>query len=62
MAVKTRICKLGLLVQRAMFDDQGGELIEWVLIAGLIIVATITTVAAFGTKVLARWTSVNASM
>lgn len=49
-------------VCRAMCDDSGGEVIEYVLIAGLIIVATITTIAAFGTKVLARWTSVNASM
>ena len=49
---------LGKLVR----DESGGEVIEYVLIAGLIIVATITTIAAFGTKVLARWTSVNASM
>jgi Flp pilus assembly pilin Flp len=36
--------------------------IEYVLIIGLIIVATITTIAAFGTKVMAKWTSVNNSM
>ena len=50
------------LLQRLLRDESGGEVIEYVLIAGLIIVATITTIAAFGTKVLARWTSVNASM
>jgi Flp pilus assembly pilin Flp len=49
---------LGKLVR----DESGGEVIEYVLIAGLIIVATITTIAAVGTKVMARWTSVNASM
>ncbi len=43
-------------------DESGGEVIEYVLIVGLILVATITTLAAFGTKVLARWTSVNSSM
>jgi Flp pilus assembly pilin Flp len=48
--------------RRLLLDETGGEVIEYVLIAGLIIVATITTIAAFGTKVLARWTSVNASM
>jgi Flp pilus assembly pilin Flp len=32
------------------------------LVIGLIIVATIVTIAAFGTKLLARWTSLNASM
>jgi pilus assembly protein Flp/PilA len=47
---------------RAVCDESGGEVIEWVLIAGLIIVATITTIFAVGTKVLARWTSVNSSM
>jgi Flp pilus assembly pilin Flp len=60
--VKTLICKLGRLVQRMTRDEQGGEVIEYVLILGLIIVATITTIAAFGTKVMAKWTSVNASM
>ena len=47
---------------RLVVDETGGEVIEYVLIAGLIIVATITTIAAVGTKVLARWTSVNSSM
>jgi Flp pilus assembly pilin Flp len=47
---------------RLFRDESGGEVIEYVLIAGLIIVATITTIAAMGTKVMARWTSVNASM
>jgi Flp pilus assembly pilin Flp len=47
---------------RLVLDETGGEVIEYVLIAGLIIVATITTIAGVGTKVLARWTSVNSSM
>jgi Flp pilus assembly pilin Flp len=45
-----------------LVEEDGGELIEWAVVAGLIVVATITTVAAFGTKVMAKWTSVNASM
>lgn len=60
--VKTWIRSLGGLVKRVALDDQGAEVIEYVLILGLIIVATITTIAAFGTKVVAKWTSVNASM
>jgi pilus assembly protein Flp/PilA len=43
-------------------DERGGEVIEWAMVCGLIIVATIVTIAAFGTKLLARWTSLNASM
>ena len=43
-------------------NDSGAEVMEYVLILGLIVVATIVTIAAFGTKVLAKWTSVNNSM
>ena len=43
-------------------DESGGEVIEYALIAGLIVIATIATVYAVGTKVLARWTSVNSSL
>ena len=44
-------------------DERGAEVMEYVLIAGLIIVGTIAAVAGFGTKVLARWTTVrNASL
>lgn len=50
------------ILQRLLADEQGGEVIEYVLIAGLIIVATIAAIAGFGGKVLARWTSVNQSM
>jgi pilus assembly protein Flp/PilA len=54
------------LVKRALGkvwrDEQGGEVIEYALILGLIVVAAIAIVGAVGTKVLARWTSVNSSM
>ena len=43
-------------------DDAGGEVIEYAIVAGLISIAAITVIAAFGTKVLARWNSVNSSM
>lgn len=48
---------------RRIADDQsGGEVIEYALILGLILVAAIAVIGAVGTKVLARWTSVNSSM
>jgi len=50
------------LFRRLLHDESGGEIIEWALVVGLVIVAAITTVAAFGTKVLGRRTSVNDSM
>ncbi len=43
-------------------DERGGEVIEWALIAGLISVTAIAVIASVGTKVLARWNSVNSSM
>lgn len=49
-------------IKRVMRDDQGGEVLEYALILGLIIVTAIVIIGAVGTKVLARWTSVNSSM
>jgi Flp pilus assembly pilin Flp len=43
-------------------DEQGGEVLEYALIAGLIIVACISVIASIGTKVLAKWNSVNTGM
>lgn len=42
-------------------DESGGEILEYALIAGLIIVASIAVIKGVGTKVLARWNSVNSS-
>ncbi len=47
---------------RLMADDRGGEVLEYALIAGLIVVAAISTVSKVGTKVLAHWDSLNSSM
>jgi pilus assembly protein Flp/PilA len=43
-------------------DDQGGEVLEYALIAGLIVVAAIAVIGSVGTKVLARWGSLDSSM
>ena len=43
-------------------DDQGGEVLEYALIAGLIIVGAIALIMGVGDKVLARWTSLNSSL
>ena len=47
---------------RLLSDEQGGEVIEYALILGLIIVAAIAVIGSVGVKVLARWTSVNSSL
>ena len=40
-------------------DEQGGEVLEYALIAGLIVVAAIAVIGTVGTKVLARWNSLD---
>ena len=44
---------------RFLADDRGGETIEYALILGLVIVTAIAVIGAVGTRVVARWTSVN---
>jgi Flp pilus assembly pilin Flp len=43
-------------------DERGGEVLEYALIAGLIVVACIAVIGTVGTKVLARWTAVDNGM
>ncbi len=43
-------------------QEDGGEVMEYALIAGLIAVACIGVIGAFGVRVMARWSSVNSSM
>jgi len=50
------------LVRNLVKDEQGGEVLEYALIAGLIVVAAIATISSVGTKVVARWSSLNSSM
>ncbi len=50
------------MILKLVRDEQGGEVLEYALIVGLIIVAAIAAISSVGGKVLARWTSLNASM
>jgi Flp pilus assembly pilin Flp len=50
------------LFAKLVRDEQGGEVLEYALIAGLIVVAAIAVISSVGTKVVARWDSLNASM
>lgn len=47
---------------RFLKDDSGGEVLEYALIAGLIVVAAIAIIGSVGGKVLASWSSLNSSM
>jgi Flp pilus assembly pilin Flp len=50
------------IIQSLVRDERGGEVLEYALIAGLIVVAAIAVIGTVGTKVLARWTSLNNSL
>ena len=50
------------LISKLIKDEQGGEVLEYALIAGLIVVAAIAVITSVGGKVLARWQSLNSSM
>lgn len=43
-------------------DESGTETLEYALILGLILVATIGIIGAFGTRAVARWNSANGSL
>jgi Flp pilus assembly pilin Flp len=43
-------------------DDQGGEVIEYALVLGLLIVVAIAIISSVGTKVVGKWTSINNSL
>jgi Flp pilus assembly pilin Flp len=49
-------------ITRFLNDETGGEVLEYALIAGLIVVAAIAVIGKVGGKVLARWNSLNSSM
>ena len=50
------------LLKRVLRDEQGGEVLEYALIAGLIVVAAIAVITSVGGKVVARWTSMDGSL
>lgn len=54
--------KIQNLVAKLVRDENGGEVLEYALIAGLIVVASIAVISSVGGKVLARWNSLNSSM
>jgi Flp pilus assembly pilin Flp len=43
---------------RLLVEEQGGELIEYALIVGLIVVICLLCVTNVGTKLLQRWNSI----
>ena len=50
------------LLSRLARDERGGEVLEYALVAGLLVVSAIAVIGSVGTKVLARWRSLDSSL
>ena len=50
------------IARRLLRDERGGEVLEYALVAGLIVIGAIAVIGSVGTKVLARWNSIDSSM
>ena len=46
-------------LRRMSQDENGSAITEYAVVLGLVFVAAIALIANFGTRVLARWNSVN---
>jgi Flp pilus assembly pilin Flp len=47
------------LLVKVLKEQEGGEVLEYALIAGLIVVAAIAAITVVGSNVLARWNSMS---
>lgn len=50
------------LAAQAFRDDSGGEVLEYALVVGLMVVGVIATIQCVGTKVAGKWSSLNSSL
>ncbi len=54
--------RINHLARRLYAEETGGEVLEYALIAGLIVAAALAAIGTFGTRVLAKWTSLRNSL
>jgi Flp pilus assembly pilin Flp len=47
------------IVGRIIKDENGGEVVDYALIVGFIVVAALVVIGAVGQKTLIRWNSLN---
>jgi len=57
--IKETHMKLSAHLGRVLADDHGGAVLEYALLAGLIIVGVVALLTSVGNNVLACWTSLN---
>jgi Flp pilus assembly pilin Flp len=47
------------MFRRFLADDSGGEILEYALIAGVLLVAAIAVLLAFSGRLVGRWNELN---
>lgn len=50
------------LAAQALRDERGGEVLEYALVAGLIVVGAIGSIQCVAAKIFNRWSSLNSSL
>ena len=61
MPVVSRKRAIVKLLAKAIRDERGGEVLEYALVAGLIVTGAVGAIQCVGTKILARWNSLASS-
>lgn len=52
----------GKLLKKLWFDEQGGEVLEYALVGGLIVIGCLTAVGLLGGKIKGNWEFFNNGM
>lgn len=50
------------LIDKLVADERGGEVLEYALILGLIVVASVVAITSVGGKVLAKWQNTDSAL
>ena len=50
------------IVARIISDDNGGEVVDYAVVMGFIVVAALVVIGSVGQKTLARWSSLDRSL
>jgi Flp pilus assembly pilin Flp len=58
MIARSKFSAFKSLMARLARDEQGGELVEWILVVGLIALVCIVSMGALGLKLTIRWNDV----
>jgi Flp pilus assembly pilin Flp len=49
---------MGSLLQRLVEDESGGEVLDYVLVLGLVVLAAFSVMGTLGLRIVARWNSI----